>query len=135
MSDKKSNTEDAASTSPKARRRRRAPSDDHVKMHVRLLRAEHTEFAAEAARRGITVRQLVRERLVPTGNTVNGDRINVVQQLTQISTYGTDILAVALKAMSMCPPDAFVHMEHIGTAVMAAYEAGRRAVHASPPPQ
>ena len=128
MSKENRNTETAASAPTKTRRRRRAPSDDDVKMHVRMSRSEHDEFAAEADRRGVTVRQLVRTRLLPSNGAPGAERSTLIQQLTQIATYGTEVLEPALKAMSMCPADAFTHMEQIGVAVMAAYEAGRTAL-------
>jgi len=127
MSKENRNTPEAASAPTKTRRRRRAPSDDDIKMHVRMSRSEHDEFAAEAERRGVTVRQLVRARLLPSNGTLGAERGTLIQQLTLISTYGSDVMEPALKAMSMCPADAFTHMELISTAVMVAYEAGRRA--------
>lgn len=101
-------------------------------MHVRIPRAEHGLIAAEAERRGVTVRQLVCERLLQTSGKPAADRSVVVQQLIRISAYGADVLGPALEAMSMCPPDAFIHMEHIGRAVLAALERDEHAATATP---
>lgn len=97
-------------------------------MHVRLQRAEHAELSAEAARRGVTVRALVRERLTPRADqhAAQHGRAELIRLVTQISQHGREALELALE-LGWGRPDGARRIEVLAAALAAAYEAGRRA--------